>query len=399
MADTAPNGASLLETTKDSKLSPFPTISDPYPIFADANAAYDAVTNGPVAQNVMEQQVKTKAEFSNLAASRRTPVNPAATGQPLTHYHSFFSELLSWKNPRASAIAYATIVSCIFVARYLDVIRWAFKLSSVALSVTVGAELVGKAVLNHGLATQMRPRRYRTISRATLDKLIGDVHELINFFVIEAQRILFVENTVTSAAALVAAFLSYHLVKLVPYWGLAILAITVAFFGPLIYATNKELIDHHLKNASEAINAQTAQVRSVAQQQADHIAAISKQYAGDYTGKVQEMLRGRGAASPSPVSTPKQPIPAASIKQPETKQPISAAPVKQPEFPVAPTEEPYLKKVAEPEGLVPTEPAGLIPTEPESLISTKREVLVPTDHKVLVPTEADNVEAEPLIAS
>lgn len=69
-----------------------------------------------------------------------------------------------------------------------------------ALSVTVGAELVGKAVLNHGLATQMRPRRYRTISRATLDKLIGDVHELINFFVIEAQRILFVENTVTSAA-------------------------------------------------------------------------------------------------------------------------------------------------------------------------------------------------------
>lgn len=329
MADTASNGGSLLETTKNN-----------------AAAAYDSVTNGPVAHNVHDQQVKTQAELSNLAASRRTPVNPAATGQPLTHYHSFFSELLSWKNPRASAIAYASIVSFIFVARYLDVIRWAFKLSFMALSVTVAAEVAGKAVLNHGLATQMRPRRYHTLSRKTIDNVIGDVHELVNFFVIEAQRILFVENIGASAAACVAAFLSYHLVKLVPYWGLAIIATTVAFFVPLIYTSNQELIDHHLKNASDAINAQTAQVRSVAQKQADHITTISKQYAGDYTGKVQEMLRGRGANSPT--ASP--------------KQPTSAAPVKQPEFPVPPTEEPKLKKVAEPEGPVPTEP--VIPAEP-----------------------------------
>lgn len=55
---------------------------------------------GPVAQNVKDQHAKTTAEFSNLAASRQTPADPAATGQPLTHYHSFFSELLSWNNPR-----------------------------------------------------------------------------------------------------------------------------------------------------------------------------------------------------------------------------------------------------------------------------------------------------------
>ncbi|KAG5914888.1 hypothetical protein E4U53_004573, partial [Claviceps sorghi] len=271
----------------------------------------------------------------------------------------------------ASAIAYASIVSFIFVARYLDLIRWAFKLSSVVLSVTVAAEIAGKAVLNHGLATQMRPRRYITVSRATLDKFIGDVHELINFFVIEAQRIVFVENIGASAVACLAAFVSYHLVKLVPYWGLAILATTVAFFVPLVYTTNQELIDQQLKNASEAISAQTAQVRSVAQKQADHIAAMGKQYAGNYTGKVQEMLRGRGAASSSPASSPQQPASAVPIEQPASaapiEQPASAAPIKQPEFPVAPTEEPELKVVAEPQGPI--------------------------------PTDADNVEAEPLIAS
>jgi hypothetical protein len=50
----------------------------------------------------MDQSAKTKDELSNLAASRQPPTYTAATGQQLTHYHSFFSELLSWRNPRMS---------------------------------------------------------------------------------------------------------------------------------------------------------------------------------------------------------------------------------------------------------------------------------------------------------
>ena len=57
---------------------------------------------GPVAQNVKDQSSKASTEMSNLAASRHPPSYTAATGQPLTNYHSFFSELLSWRNPRMS---------------------------------------------------------------------------------------------------------------------------------------------------------------------------------------------------------------------------------------------------------------------------------------------------------
>lgn len=68
------------------------------------------------------------------------------------------------------------------------------------LGVTILAEVVGKVVLNNGLATQVRPRRYYTVPRETLDHMIGDAHELVNFFVIEAQRIIFAENVFASAA-------------------------------------------------------------------------------------------------------------------------------------------------------------------------------------------------------
>lgn len=66
------------------------------------------------------------------------------------------------------------------------------------LGVTIAAEVAGKLVMNQGLATQLRPRKYYTVPKQTLDAMIGDVHELINFFVIEAQRIMFAENVSAS---------------------------------------------------------------------------------------------------------------------------------------------------------------------------------------------------------
>lgn len=144
--------------------------------------------------------MKTQAELSNLAAARTTPPKPAATGQQLTHYHSFFSSLLSWQNPRASGIAFASVVAFIFAARYLDILRYAFKFTWMTLGVTVLAEAVGKTILGTGLTSQFRPRKYYTIPKDTLDSMIKDLHELINFFVIESQRIVFAENLFASGA-------------------------------------------------------------------------------------------------------------------------------------------------------------------------------------------------------
>lgn len=44
----------------------------------------DADCSGPVAKNAQREAAKTKNEFADLANSRQTPDEPAATGQPLT---------------------------------------------------------------------------------------------------------------------------------------------------------------------------------------------------------------------------------------------------------------------------------------------------------------------------
>ncbi|SPN98602.1 related to cell wall protein cwl1 [Cephalotrichum gorgonifer] len=269
-----------------------------------------------------------KGNGSIADGPHRTATPSTTSNDTLTHYHSYFLSLLSWKDPRASGIAYTTIVSLILAARYLDIIRWGFKFTWMALGATVAAEVAGKVLLNNGLTSQLRPRTYYKVSRDTVDNLIGDVHELVNFFVIEGQRILFAENVYASAAAFVAAFISYYLVKVVPYWALAILGTTVAFVVPLVYTSNQELIDEQLKNAADIVSAQTAQLRSTAAQHTQQVAGLTKQYMGDYSAKAQNVLRGRSASPEVQQKT----FPSAP-----THQPSAASDIKEADFPSAPT--------------------------------------------------------------
>lgn len=201
----------------------------------------------------------------------------------------------------------------IFAARYLDLLRYGLKLTWMALGVTVAAEVVGRALFNAGFTSQIRPRKYYTLPKSTLDAMTGDLDELINFFVIESQRLLFAENVLASGAALFYAFISYHLVKIVPLWGLALIGTSVLFLGPLVYKTNRELIDGQIEQLSQIVNAQTTQVRQMASQHASNAAATTKMYVGDYSAKAQEIIgrarssspveRKSAAATASPVAT------------------------------------------------------------------------------------------------
>lgn len=124
---------------------------------------------------------------------------------------------LQWENPRASAIAFASTVIFIFLARYLHIIRYALKLTSFTLGgkllvamnrflcthvfdiVTAALEALGKLVFDSGVSSRLRPRRYYTIPRESLERSLEDVEQLLNFFMIEMQRIVFAENIVVTS--------------------------------------------------------------------------------------------------------------------------------------------------------------------------------------------------------
>ena len=204
------------------------------------------------------------------------------------------------------------------------------------LPVTAAAEVAGKFVLSQGLATSFRPKKYYTIPREALEASLEDVEQLINFFVIEFQRVLFAENVGVTVATFFAAVLSYWLIKIVPFWGLSLIGVATIYLGPLIYLSNKELIDEHLSNASNIVNTQANQVKDLAGHHTARAQETVKAYAGDYSAKAQSYIgSARGRSNSPEVTSPKS----------EANAPLKSEPGSDPkyspsDFPHAPKQEP-----------------------------------------------------------
>lgn len=188
---------------------------------------------------------------------------------------------------------------------------------------------MGKLALSRGLASSFRPKRYYTIPRETLEAFLEDVEQLINFFVIEFQRILFAENITNTVVAFLAAFVSYWLIKIVPLWGLTLIGISNIFLGPLIYINNKEAIDAHVANAHEVVNNQANQVKDLAGHHTARYSETVKQYAGDYTAKAQGYIGSARGKSPE-----------LAKQSGSTAGPGSAPGLSSQDFPHAPKQEP-----------------------------------------------------------
>ncbi len=200
------------------------------------------------------------------------------------------------------------------------------------IPVTASAEIAGKLVLSRGLASSFRPKKYYTIPREALEASLEDVEQLINFFVIEFQRVLFAENVVHTVAGFGAALLSYWLIKIVPFWGLSLIAVSSIYMGPLVYMTNKELIDHHVKNASDVANAQANQLKDLAGHHTARAQETVKSYAGDYSAKAQEYMGNvRGRSTSPEVSSSKS-----TSNAPIKSEPGSSPKYSSEDFPHAP---------------------------------------------------------------
>ncbi|KAF1349561.1 Reticulon-domain-containing protein [Delphinella strobiligena] len=313
----------------------------------DASNAYNTVANHPVTQNitqgpaaqaVYDEKDKTANEFRNVLDSRRVPDQTAANGQALTHYHSLFYNILSWKNPRVTTISYASIIVFIFFTRYVPVLKYVFKGLYIVLGITAAAEISGKLVLDRGLASNFRPRKYYTISRETLDTFADDFEQFVNFFVIEFQRIVFAENIYATVAAFTSALFGYLLVKIVPAWGLALIATSLVYFLPLIYVKNQRVIDQHLRNAGEVINQQATQVRDLAVHHTNRATEVAKSAASEYSAKAQDLIgQGKNKAASPAAPNPANLNPYKNEPEREfTKEDLPTAPKNEP-FPSAPS--------------------------------------------------------------
>ena len=119
---------------------------------------------------------------------------------------------------------------------------------------------------------------------------------------------------------------------------MSLIGTSVLFLVPLVYVTNREIIDHHIRHTTNVVNQQTEQVKQLASHHAAVAANTTKQYASDYTAKAQEMVGVKPSRSSSPEVSSK-PIKAEPVDS-SFNTASSAAPAYKPaDFPAAPKED------------------------------------------------------------
>lgn len=157
--------------------------------------------------------------------------------------------------------------------------------------------------MGSSVASSVRPRRYYKIPKESLEASLEDLEQFINFFVIEVQRIIFAENIPATALAFTSAFISYYLIKILPFWGLSLVFTSVLYLAPLIYIQNKELIDGQLEHASNVIGQQTAQVKDLTVEHTSKGLESIKQYTNEYSSKASELIGSARQQIPIPGNT------------------------------------------------------------------------------------------------
>lgn len=146
------------------------------------------------------------------------------------------------------------------------------------------------------------------------------------------------------------------MIKFLPFWGLSLIAVTIAYLGPLVYLSNREVIDAHIENAQGVINSQAHQLKDIAEERTSHATGLVKQYVEDYSSKAQEYIGHRRSVSRELSKTAgpvvkKDPAAEAIVQKDFTAEPlIKTEPATEPviktsDFPETPSEEPVAPPV------------------------------------------------------
>lgn len=124
---------------------------------------------------------------------------------------------------------------------------------------------------------------------------------------------------------------------------------TAIYIGPLVYISNREIIDAQVDHAQEALCEQVDHLKELASQRTNDATGLVKQRFGDYSNKATEYINHRRSASASPDVAK---VPGPVKEQANTTQPA----IKTEDFPVAPQADPVVPIAETKQETKPSEP-------------------------------------------
>jgi hypothetical protein len=201
-------------------------------------------------------------------------------------------------------------------------------ISNYNLSVVSVMEFASRSFASNSLSARLRPKEYKKIPESTLNATLKDIHDLIQYAVVQAQRIIFGQDLDKSFAVScdslsgyrsIAAYINLGLttqqaflgftalywltIFLSPFW-LAVIGLNLIFAAPLVFSPQGREVAHDASvHAQELANsaaekskvlaqngkAKAAELSSKANQTAADLSSKGKQTATDLSSRANQI--------------------------------------------------------------------------------------------------------------
>ncbi|KAJ9610791.1 hypothetical protein H2200_005568 [Cladophialophora chaetospira] len=202
---------------------------------------------------------------------------------------------ISWEDPTRTAGAYFGSLTILFLAHYLPLTQTALKAGITTLGVVSITEFASRQFGPNSLSKRMRPQEYKKVPEPILNDTLKDVHDGIQFAVVQAQKIFFAQDLERTIAVLVGLVALYGLIQFVPAFWLAVIGLTSIFVAPLAYSPRARAAAQDAAKQAQALANTAAQkgqeLAQTGQAKASELTSRAQEGAQNASGRAQELAQ------------------------------------------------------------------------------------------------------------
>ncbi|KAF5551314.1 hypothetical protein FMEXI_3432 [Fusarium mexicanum] len=195
---------------------------------------------------------------------------------------------ISWEDPARTIGSYFAALGFMLAVHHMHLTQLVLKTMAIGLGVMSMAEFAGRSFGPNNFVSRMRPRQYKTVPESTLNATLKDIHDFIQYAVVQAQKVVFAEDLEKTFGAFVATGSLYFLIQFMTPFGIAILGLTTIYIIPLVTSPRgRGIARDGIARAQEISNAAVDQANSIAQDPKGTMANISSM-AQDTAGNLRQ---------------------------------------------------------------------------------------------------------------
>ncbi len=237
--------------------------------------------------------------------------------------------VLSWENPIASAKTLGSILTALFVFKYLNLFRLGLILAYPVLFISGIAEYAGRRLQKsqNGFVTKLAPA-YTTVPQDKAEAFFSLIFKNVNDSLVSIQDLVFAKNPYSTFVAALSTWFLHKLSGIASVWTLALITTLTLFSVPVTYLRFQQEIDEHFISGVNTAKDHLQVAKARALERAAPLRSRINETLAPYHSKF-EVARSRFAGKPN-TSTPK-PVSA----DPVATKPVATTPIADVEVPVS----------------------------------------------------------------